>query len=95
MGMSGEKTLILSSAIPAFEMFMSSWEQLAVKHPRLSPWIDIGMAKATEYNKQMDRTSTYIMTMCECINLQIIISLIVTSSESLNSYELDPAELVN
>jgi hypothetical protein len=69
MVMSGEKTLILSSAIPAFKMFMSSWEQLAAKHPRLSPWIDIGMAKATEYYKQMDCTSAYIMTMCECLNL--------------------------
>ena len=69
MVMSGEKTLILSSVIPAFKMFTYSWEQLAVKHPRLSPWIDIGMAKATEYYKRMDRTSAYIMTMCECLNL--------------------------
>jgi hypothetical protein len=69
MVMSSEKTLILSGAIPAFKMFMSLWEQLVVKHPRLSPWIDIGMAKATEYYKQMDHTSAYIMTMCECLNL--------------------------
>jgi len=46
-------------------MFMSSWEQLAKKHPRLSPWIDIGLAKATEYYTQMDRMSAYVMAMCE------------------------------
>jgi hypothetical protein len=69
MVMSGEKTPILSGMIPAFEMFMSSWEQLAANHPRLSPWIDIGMAKATDYYKWMDHTSAYIMMMCECLNL--------------------------
>ena len=65
MIMSFETTPVLSGMIPAFEMFMSSWEQLTEKHPRLSPWIDIGLAKATEYYAQMDRTSAYIMAMCE------------------------------
>jgi hypothetical protein len=68
MVMSGEMTPILSSSIPAFEMFMSLWEQLLEKHPRLS-----GMAKATEYYTQMDRTSAYIMSMCEYFNLLIAI----------------------
>jgi len=63
--MSGETILILSGAIPAFEMFMSSWEQLAENHPRLLPWIDIGLGKATEYYAWMDRTSAYVMLMCE------------------------------
>jgi hypothetical protein len=63
MVMSSEMTPILSGSIPAFEMFMASWEQLAEKHPRLSQWIDIGMAKATEYYAQMDHTSAYIMSM--------------------------------
>jgi hypothetical protein len=95
MVMSGESTPILSSSIPAFETFMSSWEQLAEKHPRLSQWIDIGMAKATEYYARMDHTSAYIMSMCEYLNLWIaIITLTVISSESFHSFELDPAELV-
>jgi hypothetical protein len=29
-------------------MFMSSWDQLAKKHPRLSQWIDMGMDEADE-----------------------------------------------
>ena len=73
MVMSSESTPILSGSIPAFEMFMSSWEQLAEKHPRLSQWINIGMAKATEYYARMDRTSAYIMSMCEYFNLLIAI----------------------
>ena len=95
MVMSGEKTPILSGSIPAFEMFMSAWELLVAKHPRLSQWIDIGMGKATEYYGRMDRTSAYIMSMCEYLNLQItIIPLTVISSESCHSFELDPTELV-
>ena len=73
MVMSGETTPILAGSIPAFEMFMSSWEQLLEKHPRLSQWIDIGMAKAAEYYTQMDRTSAYIMSMCEYFSLLIAI----------------------
>ena len=63
--MSFGTTPVLSGTIPAFEMFMSSWEQLTEKHPRLSLWIDSGLAKATEYYAWMDRTSAYIMAMCE------------------------------
>jgi len=37
--MSSKSTPILSNAIPAFELFMTSWEQLAVNNPRLKPWI--------------------------------------------------------
>jgi len=69
MVMSSEKTPILSGSIPAFKMFMSAWELLVAKHPRLSQWIDIGMGKATEYYGRMDRTSAYIMSMREYLNL--------------------------
>jgi len=71
--MSGEMTPILSGSILAFKMFMSSWEQLSEKHPRLSQWINIGMAKATEYYTRMDHTSAYIMLMCAYFNLLIAI----------------------
>lgn len=97
MVMSSETTPILSGLIPAFEMFMSSWEQLAEKHPRLSQWINIGMAKATEYYTRMDHTSAYIMSMCEHPDLLTTINawLIVVSSESFHPSELDPEELVS
>jgi hypothetical protein len=65
MVMSGETTPILSGAIPAFELFMSKWEQIAELHPRLSRWIDVGMRWATHYYKRMDRTKAYIMAMGE------------------------------
>ena len=40
--MSGETTPILASAIPAFELFMTQWEDLSKKHSTLAPWINIG-----------------------------------------------------
>jgi len=94
MVMSGETTPVLSGAIPAFEMFMSTWEDLAERHPRLSQWIDIGMDKAKEYYGPMDHTAAYIMSMCESVDSWIVLSLTVISFESLNSYELDPEALV-
>ena len=65
MSMAQEKTPILSGAIPAFETFMWEWEVLADKHPRLKPWIDVGLEWATEYYTRMDRTDAYIIAMCD------------------------------
>ena len=61
--MSKESTPILSGSIPAFEMFMSSWEQLAEKIPRLKPFIDEGLKWAFKYYERMDRTDAYIVAM--------------------------------
>jgi hypothetical protein len=47
---------VLAGSIPAFEMFMTSWEQLAEKHPRLSAWVDVGLEWANQYYEQMDLT---------------------------------------
>jgi hypothetical protein len=61
--MSGEKTPILSGAIPAFELFMSKWEQLSTDHPHLKPLIAPGLEWATLYYGKMDRTRAYIIAM--------------------------------
>jgi hypothetical protein len=61
--MSKETTPILSGSIPAFEMFMSSWEQLAEKIPRLKPFIDKGLQWALKYYERMDRTDAYVVAM--------------------------------
>ncbi|KIM78715.1 hypothetical protein PILCRDRAFT_56284, partial [Piloderma croceum F 1598] len=61
--MSGESTPILSNSIPAFELFLSKWEDLAVMHPRLKPWINISLAYSIDYYQRMDRTSSYIVAM--------------------------------
>jgi hypothetical protein len=65
--MSREQTPVLSGSIPAFEIFMSTWEKLAVKNPRLKPWIVIGLVWATKYYNRMDNTKAYIIAMCESI----------------------------
>jgi hypothetical protein len=61
--MSSDANPILSGSIPAFEMFMTAWEKLAEHHPRLKPWINVGLKWATTYYARMDLTKAYIMTM--------------------------------
>ena len=63
--MSSQQTLILSGAIPAFEMFMTAWEQLAAKHPQLARWTKIGVEWAAKYYSKMDQTRAYVIAMCE------------------------------
>ncbi|KAF8477625.1 hypothetical protein DFH94DRAFT_634370, partial [Russula ochroleuca] len=63
--MSEEGMPILSGTIPAFKMFMTKWEQLSDKHPHLKPFIQPGLDWAYEYYKHMDRTTAYIVAMCE------------------------------
>jgi len=73
MVMAGETTPILSGAIPAFEMFMSKWEQIAELHPRLSKWIDVGLSWVTQYYSRMDQMRAYITAMGEWRDLWVII----------------------
>jgi len=61
--MSAETTPILSGAIPAFELFMSKWEQLSMEFPRLKSLIAPGLEWATKYYSKMDRTKAYIIAM--------------------------------
>lgn len=63
--MSSESTLILSGAIPAFEMSMSSWEKLGRDHPCLVPLIKPGLNWASMYYTQMDCMPAYIIAMHE------------------------------
>jgi hypothetical protein len=63
--MSAESMPVLSSAVAIFEIFMSEWESLGKKYPKLIPWIDVGLDWAKKYYKFMDDTDAYIVTMCE------------------------------
>ncbi|KAH9034158.1 hypothetical protein EDB84DRAFT_1269970, partial [Lactarius hengduanensis] len=63
--MSDESTPILSGAIPSFEIFMSSWEQLAENHPHLQPILQPGLDWACKYYAKMDRTDAYVIAMCK------------------------------
>jgi len=64
--MSAHATPVLSGAIPAFELFMSNWEDLGNKFNNLKPWTDIGLKWARKYYNRMDDTRAYIIAMCEC-----------------------------
>src|ERR1700679_3427693 len=61
--MSREETPVLTGSLPAFEMFMTSWEMLGEKHPRLAPFIDIGLKWASKYYCRMDQTRAYVIAM--------------------------------
>ena len=63
--MSREETLVLAGSLPAFEMFMTTWEVLAEKHVRLQPFIDIGLTWVNKYYCKMDQTRAYIVAMGE------------------------------
>jgi hypothetical protein len=63
--MSVEHTPVLSGTIPAFESFMSKWEEIAIVRPALSPWINEGLRWAKKYYKRMDETKAYVIAMCE------------------------------
>lgn len=54
---------VLAGSIKAFELFMSQWETLGVKHPRLEPFCAIGLTWATKYYARMDQTKAYIIAM--------------------------------
>ena len=91
--MSSESTPILSGAIPAFELFMTSWEQLSANHVRLKQWIEIGLGYATSYYERMDRTCSYIIAMGTSFELLFVyygLTVTLTSSQSCHSSELDP-----
>ena len=63
--MSRESTPLLTGTIPAFEMFMTVWENLANKKQHLKRYINIGLEWATKYYAKMDNTCAYIIMMCE------------------------------
>ena len=63
--MSSERTPILSGTIPAFELFMTAWEELGEKHPRLARWTKVGVEWAVKYYSKMDQTWAYVIAMCE------------------------------
>jgi hypothetical protein len=52
--MSDESTPILSGAIPAFEMFMTTWEKLSQENCHLEEFIQKGLDWAYKYYTQMD-----------------------------------------
>jgi hypothetical protein len=61
--MSSERTLILSGAIPTFEMFMMTWEKILPQHPHLKMYVEPGLEWAYRYYKRMDHTPAYIISM--------------------------------
>jgi hypothetical protein len=61
--MSSERTPILSGAIPAFEMFMTTWEKIIREHPRLKKYVEPGLEWAYRYYRRMDRPRAYVIAM--------------------------------
>jgi hypothetical protein len=65
--MSSEKNPVLAGAVPSFERFMSVWEDLAADESMqdVAPAIQAGLKRAYKYYNRMDRTSAYVINMCE------------------------------
>lgn len=81
--MSKEANPVLSGSIPAFEMFMTTWERLGEKHPRLKPFTDIGLRWATKYYSRMDNTDAYIVAMGLLLESVFVINLTFNSQLSI------------
>ena len=65
MMLSNDQTPVLAGVIPAFEIFLTDWEKLAVTKPWLKPWIDVGLAWAIKYYRRFDWTDAYVIAMCK------------------------------
>jgi hypothetical protein len=60
--MSGKRTPILCSAIPAFEVFMTRWEKIQVR-PSMERLVQPGLDWAYMYYARMDHTRAYFIAM--------------------------------
>ena len=67
--MSSESQPVLSRAVPAFELFMTAWENLRNSNQRIKPFILVGLHWANSYYGQMDNTRAYIIAMCKSLSL--------------------------
>lgn len=56
-----EQTPVLAGVIPAFEIFLTKWEKLAVS----KPWIDEGLKWVTKYYCRLDSSDAYVIVMCK------------------------------
>ena len=67
--MSAENTPILAGAIPAFELFMTSWKAMMddvdLQAENIRKFIRPGLAIATKYYNRMGETDAYVIAMCE------------------------------
>ena len=66
--MSHELTPVLSGAIPAYELFMTRWEDLCKDYPETRDWVNAGMLWAEKYYNCMDCTNAYVIAMCELVS---------------------------
>ncbi|KAJ7130434.1 hypothetical protein C8R44DRAFT_549780, partial [Mycena epipterygia] len=67
--MSSESTPILAATIPAFELFMSSWETMKadsdLEEENIADLISPGLVIAQKYYDKFADTDAYIIAMCE------------------------------
>ncbi|KAG2737897.1 hypothetical protein P692DRAFT_201682967, partial [Suillus brevipes Sb2] len=61
--MSSETTPTLSGAIPALEMLIERWEDLAKRVAHCAPIVNIGLACAQKYRQKMSETNAYAVAM--------------------------------
>ena len=67
--MSAETQPVLSRAVPAFELFMTTWEKLCETNKCIAPFIQVGIDWAMTYYSRMDNTRAYVVAMCKSLSL--------------------------
>jgi hypothetical protein len=66
--LSGENTPLLAGVIPIFEIFLTAWETLKEKRPKLAQFITPGLDSAYKYYSRTDLSRAYVIGMCASIN---------------------------
>jgi hypothetical protein len=61
--LSAEKTPTLSMALPAYELLVVAWTDLAKEIPELSHYIKVGISKIMEYISKGRRSRIYALAM--------------------------------
>jgi hypothetical protein len=63
--LSEEENPVLAGVIPAFEMFLSKWDKLAIQKPWLKPWIDVGISWVVKYYQRLDASDANVIAICK------------------------------
>jgi hypothetical protein len=100
--MSAENTPILSGAIPAFELFMSSWKSMVAERElqaeNVAQFIRPGLDVAAKYYNRFGDTDAYIVSMCKCSLFffwEVLSEYTIGAShQSVRSFGMDQTELV-
>jgi hypothetical protein len=96
--MSAENTPVLAATIPAFELFMSSWESMLddsdLEDENVAQIISPGLDIAKKYYNKFADTDAYLIAMCKYEKTFSADTNVLKSHQPFNSLRMDAKQLV-